>query len=94
VGAGNRSTAQVERGTIDLVDAEQLEAQAGADDVADRIHRAHFVEMQALDRLLVDAGFDLGEPLEYGGGVLTGALGSAALPIMARICERWRWPCS
>ncbi len=52
---------------------------AGADDVADGIHRAHFVEMDLFDRNIVNLGFRLAETLKHRGGVLFGAIGDAGV---------------
>ena len=48
----------------DVVDAEPLEGVHGADDVDDRVEGADLVQMDPLDRRVVDRGFGLGEPLE------------------------------
>ena len=61
------------------MDAEEVEGEAGADDVGDGIGRADFVEMDLLDGDLVDFGFGLGELLEYGEGVGLGALREVSL---------------
>ena len=59
----------------DAVDAKQIERHARADDVGDRIGGADFVEMDALDRLLVDLRFGLAELAEYRYGVRAGLFG-------------------
>ena len=48
----------------DVVDAEPLHAVHGADDVDDRIERADLVQVDSLDRHVVDRGLGLGEPVE------------------------------
>ena len=62
----HRAAAEVERRAVDRVDAQQLETQARADDIGDRIHRADFVKMHFLDRHLVHGGFRLAQSLEHG----------------------------
>ena len=55
----DRPAAQIQRRAVDLFDAEQPEPDAGADDVGNRIERSDFVEVNLLDRHLMNGGFDL-----------------------------------
>ena len=64
VRALDRAAADVERRRYDVVDAEPLEPVHGADDVDDGVERADLVEVDLLDRRLVNRRFGLGEPLE------------------------------
>ena len=49
--------AQIERAAPDGIHTQRVEAEAGAYNVADGIHRAHFVEVHLLNRHRVDLGF-------------------------------------
>ena len=48
----------------DPLDAQQVPADRRADDVGDRVGRAHLVEVDLLDRRAVDLGLGLGQPGE------------------------------
>ncbi len=85
-GSGNRQNAMfgfhcpaadVYRRTVHRPDVEQVQADAGADDVADGIHRAHFVEMDLFDRNVVNFGFGLAQALKHSGSILFGAIRDA-----------------
>ena len=56
---------------------EQIESGARADDIADRIHRAHFVEMDLLDLNAMHLGFGLAQSLKHRGGILLRPVGDA-----------------
>jgi hypothetical protein len=87
----DRAAAHVERRRNDGCHAQQFERQARADDIRDRIDRAHFVEMHFFDGHLVHGCFRFAQPLKHGRGVLFGAQsGSAAFSIIFRMCERCR----
>ena len=47
-------------------DPQQVKSQAGADDIGNGIHSAHFMEMNLLQGLLMDRRFGLGQLLEHG----------------------------
>jgi DnaK suppressor protein len=49
---------------VDRFDPEVVEPEAGADDVDDRVERAHLVELDVVGRDAVDAALGLGEPRE------------------------------
>ena len=51
----------VERRAREFVNAQEFEADGGADDVYDGIHSADFVEVHLLDRHLMNFGFRFGE---------------------------------
>ena len=46
----HRPAADVDRRAVDRIDASSDKRRASADDIADGIHRAHFVEMHFFDR--------------------------------------------
>ena len=69
----DRAAAHVQRRADDGVDVQQVERQAGAHDIGDRIGRAHFVEMDFLDGHLVHCGLGFAQPAEHGDGVAPGA---------------------
>jgi len=54
----------VERRRHDTLHAEQIETDGGANDVDNRIGRAHFMEMDLFNRLSMDLCFGLTEPNE------------------------------
>ena len=54
----------VQRRHDDVVGAEPLHPEHGADDVDDRVERADLVQVDALDRHVVNRGLGLGQPLE------------------------------
>lgn len=54
VGALDRAPALHQRRGQDRADAQHMQPQAGAHDVGDRVHRAHFMEMHFFDRGAVD----------------------------------------
>ena len=86
-----RSAADVDGGRVNLVDAEQMEPEAGAHDVADGIHRADFVEVDFLDRYAVDFGFRLTELLEHAcAGLFDGFGKLRRRRSSSRMCGRWR----
>ena len=73
------AAAHVDGRTMDGFDAEQIEGEADADDVADGIDRAHFVEMHLFDIDAVDGGFGFAQHAEdalgfgfYGSGEIGG----------------------
>src|SRR5579871_6026097 len=74
----DRAAAHVDRGDVNLLDAEQIERHASADDIGDRIHSTHFVKMNLIYGDSVDACFGLAEPSKYGGGVVAGSLGDGS----------------
>jgi len=75
----DRSAADIERRADDGADIEQVEGQAGADDIGDGIGRAHLVEMDLLDGHLVDLRFGFAETAEDGDGIAAGAFGDVGL---------------
>ena len=54
---------------MDGVDAETLEADAGAHDVHDGVHRAHVVELHGVRRGPVHPALGLGQPREDAGRI-------------------------
>ena len=52
----------------DFLGVQQMEAEAGANNIRDGIDRADFVEVDAFERLLMDGGFGFGKLLKNGGG--------------------------
>ena len=64
VRAVHRAATDVERRRDHVVDAEPLEGVHRSDDVDDRVEGADLVEMDLLDRRVVDRRFGLGQPLE------------------------------
>ena len=61
-----RAAADVQRRAGEFLDAERVEADAGADDVHDGVHGADFVEMNFLERNVMDRGFGFAEFVEDG----------------------------
>ncbi len=53
----DRSASNVDLRAVDFLDAQQVKRYTGADDVADRIDRAHFMEVNLLDRYSMGPGF-------------------------------------
>ena len=66
-------------------------ADARAHDVADRIHRAHFMEMDFLDRHAVHLGLGLAQALKHRRGILFDALRAGRISRSCRDVRRWRW---
>ena len=62
--AAHRAAAEVQRRGDDPIGAEPLEREDAADDVDDRVERADFVQVDVVDRHLVDVRFDRREPAE------------------------------
>ncbi len=60
---------------IDLRPAEHLETEGRADDVDDRVHRPHLVEVDLFRRAAVHLAFGLGEPPEDAFGRLLYTVG-------------------
>ena len=58
------AAADVQRRRDDVVDAEPLEREHGADDVDDRVERADLVQVDVVDRHVVDGRLGLAQPLE------------------------------
>ena len=73
----HRPAAQLQRREEHRADAEPLEARDRADDVRDRVERADFVEVDLLDRHVMDRRFGLAEPREDGDRALLHALRQA-----------------
>ena len=71
----HRPAARIDRRAVDLLDAEQLERQAGAHDIGDGIGRADLVEVYLFDRHPMDGGFGGSEPFKDGLGMGARALG-------------------
>ncbi len=63
------ATADVNGRAVNPVDAEQVEGEADADDIADGIDRADFVKMHLFDIDAVDSGFGFAENLEDALGI-------------------------
>ena len=61
VRAAHEAASDVDGGGGDAVRADQVEEQAAADDVRDRVHRADLVEVHLLGRNAVRVGFRLGD---------------------------------
>ncbi len=55
---------------MNLIDVEQIERDAGADDIGDGIDRAHFVKMNFFDRDPVNLRLGLAQTSKHGRGVL------------------------
>ena len=70
----HRAAADIDRRTHDGSDVEQVEGQARADDIGNRIGGAHLVKVHLLDGHLVDLRFGLAQPLEYRQYLLFGAV--------------------
>ncbi len=64
VGGAHHAAADVERRRDDAVRAQPFEAEHGARDVDDRIEFADLVQMNLLQRHLVNGGLGLGQPTE------------------------------
>ena len=64
VGAVDHATAYVERGREPLLDGEGVDARGDGDDVDDGVDGAYFVEVDLLDRDVVDFGFACAEEFE------------------------------
>ena len=62
--APDRSAAHVERRDDDLVGAKPFHAEHGSNDVDNRIEGTHFVQMDALDRHIVNCSLCLRQLLE------------------------------
>ena len=77
---------------IDGLDVQQIERDAGAHDIGDRIGRAHFVEVDLLDGHLVDLRLGFAEFAEDARWRCAWR-GSArfARSIILMMWERWRW---
>ena len=73
------SAADVDRRRMDLADVEQIQRHAGAHDIGDGIHRAHFVEVNFFDRHAVDAGFGVAQAPKHIRRILFGAIGERSL---------------
>ena len=69
---------------MDCLRAEQIESEAGADDIGDGIDRAHFVEVHLFDRYAVDPGFGLAQPLKTASAFSLVRSGRLAPSIIAR----------
>ena len=67
-----------QRRRIELLDAEILQADGGADDVHDGVDRAHLVEVHVFHRLAVHARFRLRQKLKDGAAVLLDPLRQVA----------------
>ena len=63
-----RTAAHVERRGKPAANAEGFAARSGAHDVDDRVYRAHFVEVNLLDRDGVNRGFGLAQQLKGAAG--------------------------
>lgn len=78
VGAADGSGADGKRGTENLLDLEGIEANAGGDNIDDRIDGADLVEMNLIDGFVVDGGLDPAEVVEDGDGAVFGGGGNGA----------------
>ena len=67
---------------------EQIERDAGADDVGDGIDRADFVEMNFFDGDAVDPRFGFAEPLKDGEALCFARSGSDAASIRLTMCGK------
>jgi hypothetical protein len=93
------AAAHIDGRAVDLVDAEQIEGEARADDVADGIDRADFVEVHLFYGDAVDGGFRLAEDAEDALGVgldRVGQIGgvnhfqdAAQVPVLLRLSDRY-----
>ena len=70
VGGFDPAAAGVDGGYDDAVDAQQVEADDGADDIEDGVGGADFVELDLVDGGAVDVGFGFGEAAEDLAGFL------------------------
>ena len=70
VRAADGAAAQVQRRGDDAIGAEPLEREDAADDVHDRVERAHFVQVDVFDRHLVDVGLDGREAADQRDGAI------------------------
>src|SRR5258708_35105182 len=75
----HRSAAHVQRRAINSVNIQQIKSHASAHDIADRIHRTHFMEMNFRQRNTVNLCFCLAQALKHCGRVLFGAIGERRL---------------
>ena len=76
MGTANGPGADGQRGTENFLDFEGIEADAGGDDIDDRIDGADFVEVNLVDGFVVDGGLDPAEVVEDGDGVVFGGGGN------------------
>ena len=76
------------------IGADPLEREHRADDVDDRVERADFVQVNLLDRHLVNRRLGLGQPLEQRLRALRPAADSADRSISAKISGRLRCGCA
>ena len=60
----HRAAADVDGGNVDLLDAQQVQRNAGPDDIGNGIHRADFVKVNLFDRDAVDLRFGLAQLLQ------------------------------
>ena len=68
VRARHRAAADVERRRDDAVGAEPFHREHGADDVDDRVDGADLVQVDAVERHVVNRGLGFGEPVEQRDG--------------------------
>ena len=55
------AAAEVQRRTVNRTDPQEVETQAGADNIGNRIHRAHFMKMHFFDGHLMNCCFSLSQ---------------------------------
>ena len=65
-----RAAADVKRRAGKFINSEKFESNCGADDVDDRIHRPHFVEMDFFDSHLMHLGFRFAQARENSLGAI------------------------
>jgi hypothetical protein len=58
----NHAAADVKRRTSEALNAEQFKTDARADNIYDRVNRADFVKVYALDWFVMNMRFGFGEP--------------------------------
>src|SRR5579863_10265911 len=75
----DRAGADIQRRTVDALNAQQVECRTSAGNVADRIDRADFVKMDPFDRYAVNLGLRFAELLEHRARVLLRAAGETRL---------------
>jgi len=69
------SATDIDRGSVDFRDIQEIERDAGAHDIGDRIDGPDFMEVNFFNRYAVDPGFGLAQPEKDGGSCGLGASG-------------------
>src|ERR1019366_9355285 len=71
-------TADVDRGTMDFADVQEIERDTCADDIGNRVDCPDFMEVDLLDGHSVDLSPGLAKPLKNLGGVRLGTFGDGS----------------